>query len=65
MKSTRYLWPVALILLLVGCATQSGILGGGKPTTVKCKGKMAISGGPYALLMDCPPEGAEFSINVQ
>ena len=52
---------VVAALLLTGCT--SGIIGGGKPTTITCKGKGAVSG-PMAFQADCG-DGFTFTINVQ
>lgn len=41
-----------------------GIVGGGKPTTVKCKGKGAFTSGTLAIQGDCP-DGFEIEINIQ
>lgn len=54
----------ALAVVLAGCAPSSGLIGGGKPTSVYCKGKGNVAGGPYAFQADCG-EGFEFTINVQ
>jgi hypothetical protein len=55
-----------LLLALTGCAQQQaqGIFGGGRPTTVKCKGEGNVVAGPYAFMAKCG-DGFQFEINVQ
>lgn len=59
----RTLIVAALAVALSGC-TSSGIIGGGKPTTVVCKGKGNVAAGAYAFQADCG-DGFSFKINVQ
>jgi len=54
---------IALALVLAGCSS-TGLIGGGRPTTITCKGKGAVTGGAIAFQADCGP-GFEFTINVQ
>lgn len=55
---------MAAAILLAGCATGQGVIGGGKPTQVKCKGKGMVSMGVQAFQADCG-DGFEFSVNIQ
>ena len=50
-------------LLLTGCGS-TGIIGGGKPTTITCKGKGAVTSGVLAFQADCG-DGFEFTVNIQ
>ena len=57
-----YLTVPLAFLLFAGCT--SGVIGGGKPTTIECEGRGTMTVGPYAIMGDCTDK-FKLKINVQ
>lgn len=56
-------------LALSGCSSiagMSGIIGGGKPTTINCQGKGMMTVGPYSINANCEGDKPfKLEVNIQ